>query len=120
MTEPGGIEQRLTSIESRLDNVELGLGAVSARLDNVANDAAAARYLAAAHDRDLADLGVKVEANRRAINALGEQTAARFDRVDQRIAGLENEMRTGFATSAAGQEQIVGLLDHVIARLGDE
>jgi hypothetical protein len=113
MAEPAGIERRLTSIESRLDKVE-------SRLENVATDAAAARYLAAAHDRDLADLGVKADANRRAINALGEQTAARFDQ-------LENEMRTGFGDvrakldqSAAGHEQIVGLLDHVIDRMDQE
>jgi hypothetical protein len=29
-------------------------------------------------------------------------------------------MRTGFATSVAGDEQIVGLFNHVIARLDDE
>jgi len=33
---------------------------------------------------------------------------------------LENEMRTGFVKSAAGHEQIVGLLNHVITRLDDE
>jgi hypothetical protein len=44
----------------------------------------------------------------------------RFDHVDQRMDRLQNEMRTGFATSAAGRGQIVGLLNHVIARLDDE
>ena len=39
--------------------------------------------------KQLPDLAVKVDANRKAINALGEQTRARFDR-------LETEMRTGF------------------------
>lgn len=56
-----------------------------ARLSRAEADAAAARHLAAAHDRDLSDLGVKVDANRRAINALGEQTRAQFDRVDERF-----------------------------------
>jgi hypothetical protein len=111
--EPAGFEARLTAIESRLENVET-------RLATVATDAAAARYLAAAHDRDLADVGTKVDANRRAINALGEQTAARFDQADQRIDRLEIEMRSGFATSAAGREHIVGLLNHVIATLDDD
>ncbi|MGE0171086.1 hypothetical protein [Nocardioides sp.] len=45
---------------------------------------------AAARDRDLADLAVKVDANRAAINGLGVHTAARFDRLD-------TEVRTGFA-----------------------
>ena len=116
-------------------DVEARLAALEARVEEVAADAAAARHLAAAGDRDLADLGVKVDANRRAINALGVQTAARFDGVDQRLDGvdqrfdrLENEMRTGFAEvrgemhtgfaemrgkldqTAAGQQQIVDLI----------
>jgi len=113
MAEPAGIEQRLTSLE--------------ARVEVVAADASAARHLAAAHDRDLADLGVKVDANRRAINALGIQTAGRFDRVEQRLDNLESKVDTGFAEmrakfdqSAAGHEQIVQLLDHVISRFDSE
>lgn len=53
---------------------------------------------------------MKVDANRAAINALGVQTAGRFDL-------LENEMRMGFAEmrgkldqAAAGQQRIVELL----------
>jgi tetrahydromethanopterin S-methyltransferase subunit G len=70
-------------------DVEARLAALEARVEEVAADAAAARHLAAAGDRDLADLGVKVDANRRAINALGVQTAARFDRVDERFDRVE-------------------------------
>jgi hypothetical protein len=113
MAEPADIERRLTSLESRLEDV--------------ATDAAAARYLAAAHDRDLADLGVKVDANRRAINALGQQTAGRFDNLESRFDNLENtvgsgfaEMRSKFDQTAAGHEQIVRLLDRVIAGMDDE
>jgi hypothetical protein len=79
------------------------------------SDAAAARHLAAA--RDLADLTIKVDANRQAINALGVQTAARFDQVDQRFDRLERhvdngsaEMRARFDQTAAGMAQIVELL----------
>ena len=53
----------------------------------VAADAAAVRHLAAARDRDLADLTVKVDANRQAINALGVQTAAGFARLGGRKTG---------------------------------
>ena len=101
--DPADTERRLAALEVRLEDV--AAEAAAAR-----QDAIAARHLAAAHDRDLADLGVKVDANRRAINALGVQTAARFDR-------LENEVRTGFAEmrgrldgAAAGQQQIVEML----------
>ncbi len=96
-------------------DVETRLAALEARVEEVAADTAAARHLAAARDRDLADLGVKVDANRSAINALGQQTAGRFDR-------LEHEMRTGFAEmrgkldqTAAGQQQIVDLLTTFIS-----
>ena len=89
-------------------------------MEEVAADAAAARHLAAARDRDLADLGVKVDANRAAINALGVQTAGRFDQ-------LESEVRTGFAEmrgkldqTAAGQQQIVDLLTGLISGQGDQ
>ena len=96
-------------------DVETRLAALEARVEEVAADTAAARHLAAARDRDLADLGVKVDANWSAINALGQQTAGRFDR-------LEHGMRTGFAEmrgkldqTAAGQQQIVDLLTTVIS-----
>ena len=129
-------------------DVEARLAALEARVEEVAADATAARHLAAAGDRDLADLGVKVDANRRAINALGVQTAARFDRVDQRFDGvdqrfdgvdqrfagidqrfdrLEDEMRTGFAEmrgkldqAAAGQQQIVDLITGLIPGQSEE
>ncbi|MGQ0779160.1 MAG: hypothetical protein ACT4NY_32895 [Pseudonocardiales bacterium] len=62
---------------------------------------------------------MKVDANRSAINALGVQTASRFDH-------LENGMRTGFAEmrgkldqAAAGQQQIVELLTGLISGQGD-
>ena len=115
--DPADTERRLTALEARVEDV--AAEATAAR-----QDAVAARHLAAAHDRDLADLGVKVDANRRAINALGVQTAVRFDRiderferVDQRFDRLEAEMRSGFAEmrgrldgAAAGYQHIVELL----------
>lgn len=102
---------------------ETRIAALEARMEAVAADAAAARHLAAAGDRDLADLGVKVEANRAAINALGIQTAGRFDQVDRRFERLEQEMRAGFVEmrgrldqTAAGQQQIVDLITGLIDR----
>ncbi len=84
-------------------------------MEEVAADAAAARHLAAARDRDLADLGVKVDANRSAINALGEQTAARFDQLEQRVDTGFAEMRGKLDQTAAGQQQIVELLTGLIS-----
>jgi tetrahydromethanopterin S-methyltransferase subunit G len=94
---------------------EARLAAVEARLEEVAADAAAARHLAAARDRDLADLTVKVDANRSAINGLGVQTAARFDQVDQRFDRLENKVDTGFAEMRSKFDQIDAKFDMVDA-----
>jgi hypothetical protein len=120
--------------------LEARVTALEVRMEEVAADAAAARHLAAARDRDIADLGIKVDANRSAINALGVQTAARFDR-------LEREMRDGFARVdtqfarvdtqfarvdngfaqirgrldefAAAQQHVIGLLNTLIDEPGD-
>jgi hypothetical protein len=114
-------ERRLARLEARVEDV-------AAEASAAWQNAIAARHLAAAHDRDLADLGVKVDANRRAINALGVQTAARFDRVDERFDRvderfdrLEAEMRAGFAEmrrrldgAAPGYQHIVELLDTLL------
>jgi hypothetical protein len=76
-------------IEARVAALEVRLGQVSADVQVAREDATAARHLAAARDRDIADLAVKVDANRSAINALGEQTRARFDAVDRRFDAVD-------------------------------
>jgi uncharacterized protein YhaN len=98
---------------------EARISRLEARTEVTAVDAAAARHLAAAHDHDLADLGVKVDANRRAINALAEQTRARFDQVDRRFEQvdrrferLEAEMRTGFAELRSGHDELRAAVRH--------
>ena len=108
MPDPPDTERRLTALEARVEDV-------AAEASAARQDAIAARHLAAAHDRDFADLGVKVDANRRAINALGVQTAARFDRVDarfdrvdERFDRLEAEMRAGFAETGRGFAEMRG------------
>jgi hypothetical protein len=104
--------------EARIRRLEI-------RVAEVAADAAAARHLAAANDRDSADLAVQVDAHRRAINALGEQTRERFDQVDRRfdrlerrVDGLETEVRSGFTAmrhgfdqTAAGVARIAALIE---------
>ena len=85
--------------ETRISRLEI-------RIEEVAADATAARHLSAANDRDYSDLAVKVDANRKAINALGEQTRGRFDQVDARFDRLEAEMRAGFAELRAGHNEL--------------
>jgi hypothetical protein len=89
---------------------EARLARLEARVEEVAADAAAARHLAAAHDRDIADVGVKVNACRAAINALGIQTAERFDRVERRLGGVEGRLG-GVEGRLGGLEQRVDVLE---------
>jgi hypothetical protein len=84
---------------------------------------------------------MRVDANPSAINALGVQTAARFDRLEQRfdrledrVDGLDERVGHGFARTdqafaeirgqldqtAAGQQQIVDLLTTLIAERDDQ
>ena len=125
MTQPSDHEARISRLE--------------VRIEEVAADAGAARHLAAANDRDFADISVKVDANRRAINALAEQTRGGFDRVDERFAQVDKRfarleakvdagfafmqsrftemdqgfaaMRHGFDQTAAGFARIAELID---------
>jgi hypothetical protein len=82
MPESDDIEARVAALETRI-------GRVAADAQIAREDAAAARHLTAARDRDLADLTVKVDANRSAINALGQQTRERFDAVDRRFEAVD-------------------------------
>lgn len=89
---------------SRPPDHETRISRLEARIEEVAADAATARHLAAMNDRDLVDVGIKLDAGRKAINALGEQTRAkfdqidrRFDQVDARFDRLEAKVDAGFA-----------------------
>ena len=121
---PSATPYGLAMAEER--DAEARLRAVEHKVDTAAADAAAARHLAAARDRDLAEVTLKVDANRAAINALGVQTAARFDRLEQRFDRFERRVENGFTeirgrldAAAAGQQQIVELLTTVIERDGE-
>src|SRR5690349_10542217 len=122
------------------EDIEARVAALEVRVEEVAADAAAARHLAAARDRDIADLALKVDANRAAINALGLQTRAGFDRVDERFARVDERfaqvdarfaqleakvdngfaaMRHGFDQTAAGFARIAELIQRIDRRPDD-
>jgi hypothetical protein len=112
MADPSDLEARVSALETHVN-----------ALDNetriAREDAAAARHLAAARDRDLADLTIKIDANRSAINALGVQTRGRFDEMDRRFDEMDRrfgEVDRRLDTAAVGQQQIVELLNTLIDR----
>lgn len=97
-----------------------------ARLTNVEADASAALRLARAHEQDIAELPLRVDAIRRALNAHSVQTAERFSRIDQRFDRLELKVDTGFARIQsqfahvdAGFAQIQAQFDQVAASFAD-
>lgn len=106
MAHPSELEARVAALEARMNE-----GGPMPRPRG---------HLAAARDRDLADLTVTVDANRSAITALGEQTADRFARLQQKVDYGFTEMRGTLDQTAAGQQQIAELLNTLIAREGDE
>ena len=50
------------------------------------------------------------EAHRKLINALQETQVERFNRVDERLDKVEDEMREGFSKLGVGMAQITALL----------
>ena len=91
-------------------DLEARVTALETQMVQVTADAAAARHLAAANDHDLSSLSVKVDAHRPAINALGVQTAARFDKLESEVHAGFAEIRGRLDQTTAGLQQIVTLL----------
>lgn len=91
-----------------------------ARLKVSEQDAAAARVLAGAADRDVGEIRSEMRDFRRA--TVSSFNAVREDLVDLRgelvdeVGDLRAEMRSKFDLTAAGQQQIVGLLQTLIDR----
>jgi hypothetical protein len=127
MTQLPDHETRITQLEVRMS--EVMSDAVFAR-----SEAVAARHIAASNDRDYGDLVLKVDAHRQAINALGEQTRERLDRLEEKVDTgftelrgeiselrgglfeLRNATRHGFDQTAAGFARIATLIEGLEAR----
>lgn len=71
--------------EARISALEAGVARAKA-------DALAARHLAVAQDHDLSDFAVAIDGQRQAINALGVQTAERFQDVSRRFDGVDRRL----------------------------
>lgn len=132
MTEPADLESRVTALENEVHDL-------SERVRHSEHGAAAARVLAGGADRDVAEIRTEIrdfkEQNTRVLNAMREdlsdlrrdmtdlrqhvdngfrQVGNQFQQVDRGFA----EMRVRLDATAAGQEQIVGLLNTLIDQQG--
>jgi len=116
--------------EPRVSGLENDMRELRSRVRASEHDAAAARVLAGAADRDVGEIRGELRDFRQAtggsINALradfvalrGDFVALRRDFVALRedIGGLRGEMRGKFDMVAGGQQQIVTLLETLIDR----
>jgi len=117
------------SLEARVDALEADVRQLSRRVQASEQDAAAARVLAGAVDRDVAQFHGEFrdfrQASMASFNALREDMTDmrtemnnRFARVDERFGHVDNgfiEMRGKLDATAAGQQHIVDLLQRLIA-----
>ena len=106
-------------LESRVAALEATVAELSQEAQAARQDAAAARHPAAASDRDVAQIRDELQAFRRA-------TTSSFNATRDDLADLRGEERGGFAEmrgrldqAAAGQDQIVQLLNTLIGSKGD-
>jgi chromosome segregation ATPase len=121
MTGSGDLGARVAALETQVQELVQ-------RVRHSEQDAAAARVLAGGADRDVAEIRTEIRDFRQAttasINAMREDfTDLRADFTDLRneFTDLRNQMHLGFAevrgkldATAAGQEQIVSLLNTLI------
>jgi hypothetical protein len=134
VSQPPDLEARMTAPEAQVREL-------AERVRHSEQDAAAARVLAGGADRDVAEMRGEIrdfrEQNTRVLNAMREDLTdlrsrvddgfARFDqrfaRVDEHFAQVDDgfaEMRGKLDGTAAGLQQIVGLLTTLIAQRTDE
>ena len=114
MTEPSGdLEARVAALEARV-------GELAQRVQHSEQDAAAARVLAGGADRD-------VDQIRGEIRDFRQATTASFNAMRDDLGDLRTEMRGGFTevrgrmdATAAGLDQITGLLNTLIGQQGGD
>lgn len=109
--EPGNLEARVAALETQVRDLD-------GRVRGSERDAAAARVLAGAADRDVSEIRDELRDFRRAavasFNALREDMNDRFEQVNNGFA----EMRGRFDATAAGQQHIVELIQGLIGKQG--
>jgi chromosome segregation ATPase len=114
MAQPPDLEARVAALEVRVSELD-------ERVRRSEQDAAAARVLAGGADRDVTEMTAEIrgfrEQNTRMLNAMREDLTDLRSRVDDVATDMQNgftEIRGRLDAAAAGQEQIVSLLNTLI------
>lgn len=109
MAQPDDLEARVAALETEVRQL-------ADRVRHSEQDAAAARVLAGGADRDVSEIRGEVRDFRQA-------TTSSFNAIREDLTDTRSEMRQGFAeirgkldAAAAGQQQIVNLLNTLIAQ----
>ncbi|MGH3857997.1 permease [Actinokineospora sp.] len=107
MAQPNDLEARVTALETLVADLV-------GKVRSSEQDAAAARVLAGGADRDVTEFRTEIrefrEQNTRVLNAMREDMTDLRTQVGDGFA----EMRGKFDATAAGQQQIVGLLNTLL------
>jgi uncharacterized protein involved in exopolysaccharide biosynthesis len=116
MAQPPDLEARVSALETQVRDL-------TQRVRSSEQDAAAARVLAGGADRDVTDMRTEIresrEHNTRMLNALRQDMVEGFARVNERFARVDEgfaEMRGRLDATAAGLQQITGMLTNLIGR----
>ncbi|WP_027941745.1 hypothetical protein [Amycolatopsis taiwanensis] len=112
MASPEEFEARVSALESQFRDL-------SDRVRHNEQDAAAARVLAGGADRDVTEIRGEIRDFRQATTS--SFNAMREDLADLRRSTADGftEIRGKFDAAAAGQQQIVGLLNRILSEQGD-
>ena len=119
--ESGDLEPRVEALENQVRDL-------TAKVQVTQQDAAAARVLAGAADRDVSEIRGELRDFRNATTAsfnalredfvdLREHVDRKFEQVDQRFEQVDRgfmEMRGRFDAAAAGQQRIVDMLTTIM------
>lgn len=105
----GELEPRVSALESEIRELR-------SRVRATEQDAAAARILAGAADRDVGEIRGELRDFRQATVAGFNAMREDFVSLREDFGGLRAEMRDKFDVTAAGQRQIVTLLETLIRR----
>jgi predicted nucleic acid-binding Zn-ribbon protein len=120
MAQPDDLEARMSALETEVRQL-------ADRVRHSEQDAAAARVLAGGADRDVAEIRGEIRDFRQA-------TTSNFNAMREDFTDLRSEMRQGFSetqqgftemrgkldATAAGQQQIVNLLNTLITQQDDQ
>ena len=116
--ESGDLEPRVSALEEQVRDL-------NGRVRASAQDAAAARVLAGAADRDVSEFRGELNEFRGEFNDFRRATTASFNALRRDFVDLRTHVDTGFTEMrgkfdgmAAGQQQIVDLLQTIITDQG--